>query len=394
MEEPVVIVGASLAGVSAAKALRDEGYQDRLIVIGDELHKPYDRPPLSKELLLGTADTASLALPSGSTVENVEWSLGTRVESVDFRSKRLETNSGTVQFGSLAIATGGRPRRLPHLIPDGQRIFELRKLEDALGLKTALEKSSSLLIVGSGFIGVEVASVAVDLGIEVDVVSLDAPLSVAGERVSTTCEEMLRARGVHLWIRRSVKAAHEGKAVLDDGTELAYDTMLVAIGSSPNVEWLAGNDLDLTNGVLCDAHCAVLGPDGPLDGVVAAGDVARWPNPLFDDRVVRIEHWSNAVEQGRAAARTLLYGHRSDTAFAAVPSFWSDHCGTRLQSVGIPALADRLDVVEHDPDSRNVAIEAFRDDRLIGAQSYGIPRALARVRIRMAREFTARAEKV
>jgi 3-phenylpropionate/trans-cinnamate dioxygenase ferredoxin reductase subunit len=196
---------------------------------------------------------------------------------------------------------------------------------------------------------------------------------------------MLSDHGVKLHIGRTVKEVlgeqrFEG-VVLDDGTRIEADLALVAVGAAPVTDWLEGSGLELNNGVLCDASCAVLG----AENVVAAGDVARWPNPVFDSAPMRIEHWTNAVEQGSAAALTLLRGSTPETVYAPVPSFWSDHFGTRLQSVGLPALADETTVVDGSLEERRFAAQCRRDGRLVGAITYGMPRTLLKYRIALSR---------
>jgi 3-phenylpropionate/trans-cinnamate dioxygenase ferredoxin reductase subunit len=196
---------------------------------------------------------------------------------------------------------------------------------------------------------------------------------------------MLSDHGVKLNIGRTVaEVLGDGSfqgVVLDDGTRIEADVALVAVGAAPVTGWLEGSGLELQDGVLCDASSAALG----VDNVVAAGDVARWPNPVFDSAPMRIEHWTNAVEQGSAAALTLLRGSNPDTVYAPVPSFWSDHFGMRLQSVGLPALADETTVVDGSLEERRFVAECRRDGRLVGAITYGMPRGLLKYRIALAR---------
>jgi NADPH-dependent 2,4-dienoyl-CoA reductase/sulfur reductase-like enzyme len=246
-------------------------------------------------------------------------------------------------------------------------------------------------VIGCGFIGVEVAYAARDAGAEVSIVSLDPPLVVAGGVVAGVCEELLLETGVDLHIGRHVVEVREGGGthglVLDDGTIVEADAILVAIGARPQTDWLEGSGLTLNDGVLCDACCAVLGPER----VVAAGDVARWPNPLFGGIPMRIEHWTNAVEQGMAAARTLLHGSSHQTVYSPVPSFWSDHFGTRLQSVGLPLLGDRIEVVDGSLEERRFVLASYRGEELVGATTYGMVRGLVPFRARLARREPAAA---
>jgi NADPH-dependent 2,4-dienoyl-CoA reductase/sulfur reductase-like enzyme len=216
-------------------------------------------------------------------------------------------------------------------------------------------------------------------------VSLDPPLAIAGELISGVSAAMLADHGVNLHIGRTVSEVLGGESfggvVLDDGTRIEADVALVAVGAAPVTDWLEGSGLELSGGVLCDSSCAVLG----VENVVAAGDVARWPNPVFDSAPMRIEHWTNAVEQGSAAALTLLHGSTPDTVYAPVPSFWSDHFDTRLQSVGLPGLADETTVVDGSIEERRFVAECRRGGRLVGAITYGMPRGLLKYRIALSR---------
>ena len=381
----IVVVGASLAGLRAAERLRKEGFDGELIVLGAETHLPYDRPPLSKELLRGERERDGIQLRGGSELD-ADWLLGETATALDLSARVVRTHSGrAMSFDGLVIATGSAPRRLRGLDPGLPGIFELRTLEHSLDLREHLGRRPHLMVVGCGFIGVEVASTARALGAEVTVVSLDPPLAIAGELISGVCAAMLSDHGVRLHIGRTVSEVLGGErfegVVLDDGTRIEADLALVAVGAAPVTDWLEGSGLALDNGVLCDSSCAALG----AENVVAAGDVARWPNPVFDSAPMRIEHWTNAVEQGSAAALTLLRGSNPETVYAPVPSFWSDHFGTRLQSVGLPALADETTVVDGSLEERRFAAECRRDGRLVGAITYGMPRALLKYRIALAR---------
>lgn len=380
--ESIVIVGASLAGLRAAETLRREGFLGRLTVFGEEPHAPYDRPPLSKEILVGEMQPADVALAVAPEAV-VDWRLGEVVTGLDVQRRVVRTAGGDeCAYDGLVIATGSAPRCIPGLEPNGDRIVDVRTVDDALRLRDLLAQSSSLLIVGAGFIGVEVASAARRLGIDTTIVTLEPPVLPAGPLASQAAERLLAGNGVTVWQGRTVLSVvsdgGQQVATLDDGTTLEADVIVVAVGARPRVEWLDGSGLDIHDGVLCDSALRAVG----ADGVVAAGDVARWPNPVFGGRMMRIEHWSNAVEQGAAAARALLTG--ADAApFASVPSFWSDHFGMRLQSVGLPAMADEFVVTAGDVASGRFGAEARREGELVGGVAYGMPRALIAVRAQL-----------
>jgi 3-phenylpropionate/trans-cinnamate dioxygenase ferredoxin reductase subunit len=402
--ERILVVGASLGGLRAAEALRREGFTGALTILGDEDVAPYDRPPLSKELLAGELSAEEIVLPASDELE-ADWILGDAATALDTEAKVVTTATGrALPYDGLVIATGSAPRRLRAIDPALENVLELRTLDDAHKLRAALGGSTPrLLLIGCGFIGVEVASTARVLGAEVTIVSLDAPLAIVGEAVSSVAGAFLAEHGVRVLAGRTVAevvvaaaaAAEPGGAsedgsrtgdrfeatILDDGTRVEADVVVVAIGASPSTAWLEGSGLLLDNGVVCDASLAAVG----VEGVVAVGDVARWPNPLFAGMTMRVEHWTNAVEGGAAAARTLLQGSGPETEYRSVPSVWSDHFGVRLQTVGLPALADRIEVVEGSIEERRFCAVAYREERMIGALAYSMPKALVRYRIKLAR---------
>jgi NADPH-dependent 2,4-dienoyl-CoA reductase/sulfur reductase-like enzyme len=376
----IVVVGASLAGLRAAEALRDEGFDGTLTILGAESHRPYDRPPLSKGVLAGEATMDELLLRVPEDLQ-AEWLLGDPATALDVGARIVRTQSGEqVPFDGLVIATGSVPRRLAALDPEREGVFELRTLDDSLALHKALRRASKLIIVGSGFIGVEVASSARRLGVEVEMVALDPPLALAGAVISDVCRALLLDHGVGLHIGRSVSeiAGSVEGVVLDDGTPIAGDLVVVAVGARPFTDWLEGSGLLLEDGVVCDASLAAVG----AERIVAAGDIARWAT---GGATLRIEHWTNAVEQGGAAARTLLHGSTPDTVFSSVPSFWSDHLGTRVQSVGLPLLGDRVEIVAGSLEERQFVAASYRGDELVGATTYGMARALVPYRAALAR---------
>lgn len=392
----VVIVGASLAGLRAAHALRDDGYAGPLTIIGDEDHPPYDRPPLSKDLLAGESSPADIALAVDEELD-ATWRLGQPAAALDSACRIvLMADGAEVPYDGLVLATGSGVRTLPVFDHPAQSVHGLRTMASALTLRGALGQGTRLLIVGGGFVGVEVASSARARGAEVTMVSLDEPLSVAGPLVSEAARALLIGGGVRLVIGHTVTSAHVAadgthQVTLSDGTAVEADHVVVAVGSVPNTGWLAGSRVQVEHGgVACDERLRVLdGATGsPIDGVVAAGDIVAWPNPTFGGMPMRVEHWSNAVEQGAAAARTLLNGAAA-APFAAVPSFWSDHFGIRLQSVGLPALADRFEVIDGAVADGRFAAAAYTGEHLVGGVAYGKPKAIVGLRIKLARTGVA-----
>jgi 3-phenylpropionate/trans-cinnamate dioxygenase ferredoxin reductase subunit len=377
--EHVVVVGASLAGLRATEALRREGFAGRLTVLGEEPYWPYDRPPLSKEILVGEMQPHETTFSVADDL-SVDWLLGDPATTLDTGRRLIGTAGGQeIAYDALILATGSEPRRLPGLEPDGERVIDLRTIDDSLRLRTLFESAADILIVGAGFIGVEVASAACKCGIDTTIVTLDPPLLPAGQLAGQVAYRLLDEHGVEVWPGRTVLSlsgdGNRRTATLDDGTTLSADIVVVAIGAKPRVDWLEGSGLRLEDGIVCDASLRAVG----VPGVLAAGDVARWPNPLFGGMSMRVEHWTNAVEQGTAAAKALLAGEQAEP-FGGLPSFWSDHFGTRLQSVGLPSLADEFVVTSGDVTSGRFGAAAYRDSQIVGGVAYAMPKALISLR--------------
>lgn len=375
----VVIVGASLAGLRAATTLRREGFAGSITLIGDESTRAYDRPPLSKEVMRGERGPDELVLPGVEDLDAV-WKLGSPAVSLDPGRKVVETADGTtIRYDGLVLATGSSARTLPPF--DGLRshVHTLRRIDDAVRLRQALRPGTRLLVIGCGFVGIEVASSARSLGAEVAVIGLDPPVAPAGPLASEVATRLLVEAGVAVHPATTfTEVTPVGEAYrveLTDGDVVEADEILVAVGAVPNVAWLAGSGVSVAGGVECDETLRVVG----LDDVVAAGDIARWPSAAAGGELIRIEHWSNAVEQGMAAARTLLAGPEA-APFVSVPSFWSDHFGIRLQSIGLPHLADRFEVTAGDPDDGTFCAEAYAGETLVGGVTYGMPRPLLSIR--------------
>lgn len=358
----IAVVGASLAGLRAAEQLRAAGHHGPITVLGAEPHLPYNRPPLSKEVLADPVGALPATLAERLTFRrrtstaDVEFRLGDAVASVDLAAGTLATESGLgIAWDGLVVATGLRPRRLTAPGPVAGR-HVLRTVEDCHGLRIALGATRRrVVVIGAGFVGCEVAATLRSLGHEVRVVEPAGPPMgrVIGPDVAAGVQRHHEAAGVGFVVGAGVTAFTGDErvtgVVLDTGEILPADLVVEAVGSVCNTEWLAGNGLDLGDGVLTDNHLRAVG----AERVVAVGDVARFPNPLFDDVPRRVEHWSIPTDTAKRAAATLvaqLAGERLDhRPFVPVPSFWSDQLDLRFQSFGSPGLADAVHLEEGDP---------------------------------------------
>ena len=364
----IAVVGASLAGVRAAQALRREGYEGPVVLVGAEDHwPPFDRPPLSKQVLTGAwePDKARLRVPDPF---EADLRLGRRATALDLASMTVTLDDGStvVADDGVVAATGAVVRTLPGTegVP---RVHVLRTIDDSRALRADLETAERVVVVGAGFIGCEVASSCRTLGKHVTLVeALDRPLTrVLGPTMGDVATALHEATGVDVRMGVGVQAIEDGRVVLAGGEVLAADVVVVGIGVRPATDWLAGSGLTLDDGVVCDEACVAVGSGGR---VVAAGDVARWPNPLFGT-TMRIEHWTNASDQAAHAAKALVHGAEAAGPFAPVPYFWSDQHGTKFQFVGTTAPGDTVEVVEGSTDDRKF-VAAYRrgpDDRTVGA---------------------------
>ncbi len=378
----VVVVGASLAGLRTLQALRRAGFSGRLIAIGEENEPPYDRPPLSKEVLAGKWDVERTRLlrPEDDALA-VEWRLGQRAEALDLGARQLRLAGGeSVGFDGLVIATGTYARRLPGA-PPLAGIHVLRTLDDCLALRAALDASPRVVVIGAGFIGLEVAATCRGRGLEVTVIeSLAAPLERGlGATLGAYVGEIHRDQGVDLRlganVARLVGATRVEAVELADGTRIPADVVLVGIGAAPSTGWLEGSGLELADGVVCDATCRTT--RAPF--VVAAGDVARWPNPLFEGSM-RIEHWTNATEQADHAAATLLAGESGGEPFAPVPFVWSDQYDRKIQVAGRLEGADETRIVDGSLEERRFVMLFGSRGRVCGVLGLNRPRLVMKAR--------------
>jgi NADPH-dependent 2,4-dienoyl-CoA reductase/sulfur reductase-like enzyme len=379
MMSTVAVVGASLAGLSAARALREQSYAGRIVVIGDEQHAPYDRPPLSKEFLAGKASLEDIALGAPDDDDlGLEWRLGTTAVGLDHLSRSVLLRDGSeIRADGVVLATGARARRLPGAEGlDGVHV--LRSLDDAVALRADLLAAGHLVVIGAGFIGAEVASTARALGLDVTVVE-SQPVPLAGPLgvdMGAVCAELHADHGTRLLVGTGVAGLVGTTRVeaveLVDGTRLPADVVVVGIGAVPNIEWLAHSGVALGNGVLTDARGATNIPE-----VVAVGDcAATWSASA--ERHVRHEHWTNALEQPATAVATLLGA--AEPAQAAVPYFWSDQYGARIQFAGSRREGDVPRVVEGSCADRSFLVVYERDDHPVAVLGMSQPRLFTRWR--------------
>ena len=375
MRSAVTIVGASLAGYWAAETLRRDGFEGRISLIGDEHHAPYDRPPLSKKYLAGDLDDDRLALTTAEKLAGLQLDLrlGCSATGLDVAGRTLEVGGVDEPFDGLVIATGTRCRTLPGTAGLAG-VHTLRTRDDAAAIRDALaDGARRLMVVGAGFIGAEVASTAIGRGVEVTMVeALEAPFGrVLGVEMGAVMADVHRHHGVDLRTGVGVDEVLGDDRVagvrLADGATVDVDLLVVGIGVVPNTEWLEGSGLMLDNGVVCDGTCLA------APGVVAAGDVARWPNPRYGE-LMRVEHWDNAVQQGVHAARRLLQSDEEATSFAPVPWFWSDQYDRKVQLAGRPHPDDEVRVVAGSTAEHRFAAFYGRDGRFNAALGMNRPR--------------------
>jgi NADPH-dependent 2,4-dienoyl-CoA reductase/sulfur reductase-like enzyme len=378
----VAVVGASLAGLRATETLRREGFDGRIVLVGAEPHLPYDRPPLSKQLLAGEWEPQELALRRAPYVElEVELRLGVRATALDAAARVLTLDGDeALAFDGALLATGAAPRTLPGT-PALDGIFVLRTIDDALDLRARLDAGPRVVVVGAGFIGSEVAATCRLRGLHVTVLeALPAPLVRGlGPVLGMVCGELHRDHGVDLRLGVGVSAIEGDGRVervrLDDGETVAADVVVVGVGVAPVTDWLEGSGLVLDNGIVCDESLLA------APGIVAAGDVARWPNPLFDGELMRLEHWTNAAEQGVAAARRLLVADGDPPEpYAPVPFVWSDQYDRKIQTVGHFRGDDEMEVVYGTLEERRFVAVFGRNGRLVGALGFSMPAKLMQYR--------------
>ena len=379
--ETIVIIGASLAGVRAAETLRSNGFAGALTIIGAEAHMPYDRPPLSKNFLAGDWDADRIALRKADDLYslNINWMLGQPATALNTQSSVVTLADGSqVSYDSLIIATGGLVRRLPNQ-PDIAGVHVLRTLDDASALRDELVEGARVVVIGAGFIGLEAAATATKRGAKVTVLEgLDAPLIRAlGPEMGAAIGAVHERNGVA--IRCGVQVASiNGDAkvtgvTLTNGDTIEADVVIVGIGVAPATQWCSESGLTVDDGIVCDANLNA----GPVN-VFVAGDVLRWPNGMFKDiePTMRVEHWTNAAEQGAVAAQNLLATLRNEPMqpYSAVPFFWSDQFDARIQFLGRAFATSTVDVVAGSVADGRWCAMFSTNDRLTGVLGVSMPK--------------------
>ena len=381
--ERIVVIGGGMAGHAASERLRESGFTGELTIVGEERHRPYNRTPLSKQVLTGEYAVDELKLAAFTELD-ARWRLGCRTIALD-PVERTITLPGAerLRYDGLVLATGAEARVLPGAPMHSDRIHMLRTLEDAQEIDQAMGHASRrLLIVGGGFIGAELASTARRRGLDATIID-HSPVMLTrglGHILGAVAGDLHRDNGVrvHLGVAVTGWEPHDAgvRLHLADGEVLDGDAAVVGIGTVARTEWLSGSGLDTTDGILATRTCHAVG----ADDVVVAGDVARWPNLLFDDVPRRVEHWINAVEMGQHAADSLLAGPDRASSYTPVPRFWSEQHGVKIQSAGSPALGSELRLLEGTLESRKFVAGYLEPtgtaDRLMGLVAFDSPREL------------------
>lgn len=403
MLAPVVIVGASLGGLRTAESLRRFGYLGPIQIFGDEPYLPYNRPPLSKEVLASGISHEAVAFPLKDSIADVTWKLGTRIVSLNTGDKTVKDEGGEYHnYSSLVVATGLSPRSLD-VIPDNTRgIHVLRNLDDAVALRSELKPGAKVVIVGSGFIGCEVAATAIKLGAKVTVIgSSELPLlRPLGVEFATELKNRLETQGIHFMMNNGIKEIVKSTELdvsriqsvrLKNDHNIDCDVLVSAVGSSANTEWLSNSTIDISDGVLTNKSLQALDKNGEVVAdVYAVGDVARFPNPIFDDVPRRVEHWNIPTETAKRVSkiiaakenRDLNFGAVLEEAFTPIPSFWSDQFDMHILGYGNLGLADEIRLLNGKLEEEFI-FGYFRAGKLVGVSGIGMRGALQAYRERL-----------
>jgi 3-phenylpropionate/trans-cinnamate dioxygenase ferredoxin reductase subunit len=391
MTDTITVIGASLAGLHAARTLRQKGFEGRLVVVDAEPHKPYDRPPLSKQVLSGEQDAEHIALQAPDELD-IDWRLGTRAVALDAKARSVDVvtlagDAGTVAYDQLVIATGAAARTLPGT--DGiEGVHVLRSLDDSLAVRAQLDAGArKVVVIGAGFIGAEVAATCRERGCDVTMVeALPVPLERAiGAEMGMVCARLHEQHGVDVRLGTAVDRIesdvdahghHRVRSVeLSDGTSVPADIVVVGIGVQVNTGWLEGSGLTLDDGIVVDDTLLA------APGIVAAGDLARYPSARYGQQV-RVEHWDHAIVSGEAAAKRLLaeqIGEEPAT-FDPVPWFWSDQYDRKIHLAGRAAGHDQVKVVHGDVNEFVFVAVYGRGDQFLGVLGMNRPRHVVRLR--------------
>ena len=374
-----MIVGGGLAATRTAEQLRRSEYGGPITIVGAEEHLPYDRPPLSKEVLRAESDDTTLKPPEFYRENDITVLLGNAAQTVDTTAQTVQLADGTeLSYDELVIATGLVPKRIPSF-PDLAGIHVLRSFDHSLALRKEAASARRAVVVGAGFIGCEVAASLRGIGVDVALVEPQpTPLaSVLGEQIGALLIRLHRAEGVDVRCGVGVAEVRGSdrvqKVVLSDGTELDADLIVVGIGSHPATDWLADTGIDIDDGVVCDSCGRASAPH-----VWAIGDVASWRNHVGDQ--VRVEHWSNVADQARAMVATML--GKQVPAAVTVPYFWSDQYDVKIQCLGEPEATDTVHIVEDD--GRKFLAFYERDGVVAGVVGGGMPGKVMKVRAKIA----------
>lgn len=376
-----VIVGGSLAGLTAAEALRDEGYTGPISLIGEEAHLPYRRPALSKQVLSGTWTPAEAAIRDASHLAglDVEWLLGQRADRLEVSERTIHVGPRAIAYEHLIIATGAAARRLPS-VPLRDGVFALRTLDDAVRLREALAGARRVAIVGGGVLACEVASAVRGAGSEAVVIGRSNTLSFGalGASIGDRMASLLTAHGVELRLGVDAVGVAGESAVsgvrLADGSIETADVVIVAAGCVPAVGWLHGSGLDLTDGIRCDEY----GRAAP--GVYAIGDVASWADTVTGEHR-RLEHQQNAIEQAQAVVLLLVQGEASAP---IVPFFWSEVFGSKILACGRVRAGASFITLDGDVDGDRFVLASVHDGAIEGLVGWNMPREFRRARAELA----------
>lgn len=382
-----LIVGAGMGGLRTAESLRRYKYPGQIQILGDEWHMPYNRPPLSKELLAKDQDLTQVSFPIRHDDLNAEFSLGDSVQQLSLEQQSVTLQSGKkIEFDFLVAATGLRSRKLVFANNLQSGRFALRTFDDAKAIRQAVGSGKDVVILGTGFIGLEVAATLNGLGCRVKIVAMeDIPLGLTlGESFGKEIRRRHETKGIEFYLNNRVTDLVGDSTIthvkLVDGQTLACDIFIEAIGSEANVEWLEGNELDLSDGLLTDSSLRAVKNNGTsVSNVYAVGDIARYPNLRFELPPRRIEHWNIPLESSKRTAREIVHqilpgsivGFESESGFDPMPTFWSDQFDISILSFGDLRLADENRLLEGSLDGE-FAFGYYKNEALVAVAGVGM----------------------